>query len=338
MGKNEGLATVSTGFNLIEEQRLQIEVIHYETSLFRLMQGYTRIATEGMRMLREASFSKNEMNSVKGVLSELFLQAGELEEALLKTLKKDKEREPTNSTSPRAIGLDKICEDYAQLIHSLKNIHAAVQGHIESALMSAKGELRSNPKGQLSYALTAVTEALQTIDGMVKNHGDYSLNPLDLNGVVQNATHHFGCIRSQKGNYVRLSSDMRATGKMLGNPYLVYDALANAIINARNAMPNGGDITLKTSNLKTSGLVGRLCEIPGGNYVLLGIADTGKGIPDELLERMVENRFTTGNGNGLGMTSIIEATKRQNGYFDVKSVPGCGTELILYFQREQNKA
>ena len=104
--------------------------------------------------------------------------------------------------------------------------------------------------------------------------------------------------------------------------------IINLAVNARDAMPGGGTLTIRTANHVQSGAMRRGHEImPAGNYVLIEVADTGIGIPKENLERIFEPFFSTkeiGSGTGLGLSTVYGIVKQTGGFVFVDSDAGRG--------------
>jgi signal transduction histidine kinase len=115
-------------------------------------------------------------------------------------------------------------------------------------------------------------------------------------------------------------------------------ALMNLIINARDAMPAGGTVTISAENRKVGAE-----ELPGadaGDYVRLGVQDTGTGIAREHLEKVLEPFFTTkavGKGSGLGLSMVYGFAKQSNGAFTLESEEGSGTTAALWLPRAPQK-
>jgi PAS domain S-box-containing protein len=106
----------------------------------------------------------------------------------------------------------------------------------------------------------------------------------------------------------------------------------NLIVNARDAMPSGGRVSIATAELRAGDAPGQ--SIPPGNYALLAIADTGAGMTPEVQERMFEPFFTTkcmGKGTGLGLSTVYGIVKQHNGHLEVHSELGTGTTFKLFF-------
>ena len=115
--------------------------------------------------------------------------------------------------------------------------------------------------------------------------------------------------------------------------------LINLCVNARDAMPRGGKLTIKTMNRKTRA-VSRLSgeDMPPGDWVVIGVSDTGTGIPPNILSRIFEPFFSTkevGSGTGLGLSTVYGIVRQTGGYVHVDSVPGEGSTFLIYLPRHE---
>ena len=121
------------------------------------------------------------------------------------------------------------------------------------------------------------------------------------------------------------------------DPSQIVDVLLNLAINARDAMPHGGRLSIATANVTLdAAFCSRSPEASPGEYVMLSVADTGTGMSAEVLARAVEPFFTTkpsGKGSGLGLSTIYGFTRQSGGYLDIESAPGKGTTVRLYLPR-----
>ncbi|MFA4993800.1 MAG: ATP-binding protein [Bdellovibrionales bacterium] len=110
--------------------------------------------------------------------------------------------------------------------------------------------------------------------------------------------------------------------------------IINLVVNARDAMPNGGTVTIHTRNHKQEMHVMRgQDDMPPGNYVAIEIADLGIGIPPENLQRIFEPFFSTkeiGSGTGLGLSTVYGIVRQTGGFIGVESTVGVGTKLTVY--------
>jgi len=115
------------------------------------------------------------------------------------------------------------------------------------------------------------------------------------------------------------------------------NALVNLAINARDAMPNGGRLTIEASNTHLERpAASTLDEVVPGDYVKVTVRDTGVGIPPEILDRVCDPFFTTkevGKGSGLGLSMVYGLVKQSKGHLTIDSEKGRGTTVSLYMPR-----
>lgn len=215
--------------------------------------------------------------------------------------------------------------------HDFNNLLQVVSGHIELTLNKVSGN--APVAEQLRNASDAVMRAARLVRQLLifSRHQDLTRENLDLNLCVQEL---LKMLRRYIGEHVGIlfrpdDSDTRFVGSAVQMEQLIM----NLCINARDAMPGGGVITLET------GLV-RLDQIPAdfpwaapGEHVFLRVRDTGCGMSRETLDHLFEPFFSTkevGKGTGMGLATVYGVVKQHNGVITVESTPGAGTVLCVY--------
>jgi len=117
----------------------------------------------------------------------------------------------------------------------------------------------------------------------------------------------------------------------------VEQVIVNLAVNARDAMPNGGKLTVRTANVTAEEAKTLSYKpMPAADYVMVEVNDTGTGIPKDIIEKIFEPFFTTketGKGTGLGLSTVYGIVKQTNGYIFVDSTIGQGTSFRIYLPR-----
>ena len=126
------------------------------------------------------------------------------------------------------------------------------------------------------------------------------------------------------------------------DPGVFESAILNLAVNARDAMPNGGNLTLKTCNAAlTDDDLAEMPELVPGEYILVFVSDTGTGMDAKTMARVFEPFFTTkevGKGTGLGLSQVYGFVKQAGGHVRIESAPGQGATVKLYLPRSAERA
>ncbi len=129
---------------------------------------------------------------------------------------------------------------------------------------------------------------------------------------------------------------------VFGNSTQLHQILLNLCINARDAMPKGGQLTLAADNVElTAAEAATMPDAAAGNFVMLLVSDTGTGISPENLPKLFQPFFTTknpGEGTGLGLSTVARIVRNHGGFFSVKSDLGEGSTFEIYFPRAKTDA
>jgi PAS domain S-box-containing protein len=158
---------------------------------------------------------------------------------------------------------------------------------------------------------------------------------LDVNEMILNLTE---ILQRSLGEPIALTTMLAGNvGRTRADASELENAILNLAINARDAMPDGGNLVIESRNAtaEEAGVPG------GGEYVLISVSDTGLGMPPDVLEHAFEPFFTTkepGRGTGLGLSTVYGFAEQSGGHATIESAPGRGTTVNLYLPRAEEAA
>jgi PAS domain S-box-containing protein len=219
--------------------------------------------------------------------------------------------------------------------HDFNNLLTAILGYAEFAL----GEPGVAP--QMREDIQEIRKAGERAARLTRQLLAFSrkqrVEPqvLDLNQIASELTKMIGRLL---GEDVRLTLELATSpGRVRMDPSHLEQVLMNLAVNARDAMPRGGQLTIATADVELDHAFASTHEgvIPGP-YVAVRVIDTGSGIPADVLARIFEPFFTTkgvGKGTGLGLSTVYGIVRQSGGCIDVQSTIGQGTVMSVYFPR-----
>src|SRR5580692_3163843 len=166
------------------------------------------------------------------------------------------------------------------------------------------------------------------------------IRPNDINRLVANLE---DLLRRTLGEHIELKCSLPAdTWRAFTDANQLESALLNLAINSRDAMPDGGRLTIETVNVHLDAAYkSRQGDVDPGDYVAIGVSDTGSGMPGDVVAKAIDPFFTTkpvGEGTGLGLSTIYGFVKQTGGHLRIDSEVGHGTTVNLYLPRALQNA
>ena len=226
------------------------------------------------------------------------------------------------------------------MAHDFNNLLTVIRGYSELLLG------RLGPTDDMRKDMEEVKKAADRASGLTRQLLAFSRRQfiaakvLDLNALVSNMD---GMLRRLIGeDIVELSGELDTSlGAIKADPGQIEQVIMNLVVNARDAMPKGGRLTIETRNV-TIGEEVRLdaVGVAPGSYVLLTVRDNGHGMDAETRSHLFEPFFTTkekGKGTGLGLSTVYGIVKQSGGSIIVESTPGRGTTFRIYFPRVEQE-
>ncbi len=217
------------------------------------------------------------------------------------------------------------------IAHDFNNILTAILGH--ASIMR-----RSVLEDKAMHSLNVIEDASRRAGRMISKllgfarKSNYEFVPLDLNDIVYETVKLLEKVIDAK---ISISVDLdNRLPSIQGDMNHIEQVVMNLIVNARDAMPNGGRIVIKTTAVE---IVKGMPDVPPyvlpGTYVLLSLTDTGTGMSKDVLGKIFEPFYTTkerGKGTGLGLSMVYGTIKEHKGYITVQSELGMGTVFTIY--------
>lgn len=222
------------------------------------------------------------------------------------------------------------------IAHDFNNIVGGIRGHAELMKSRLKNENSKN-SNSVDIILESVLKAKDLTSQLLgfAREGKYNPSPININHIISQTIDFSKVVFDKKVSFsIQMDQNIN---NIEADAHQMGQVFTNLIINAKDAMPNGGKITIITENVYLDSK-----EI-SGNYVCIKLRDTGEGISLEDKEKIFEPFFTTkdiGKGTGLGLSTVYGIIKNHNGYINVVSELSIGTTFNIYLpvtEKEQLK-
>lgn len=233
-----------------------------------------------------------------------------------------RERDELRARLTQADRLDSLGQLAGGVAHDFNNLLGVILSNLGFALEATPAE--SPAHADVQEALRAAERAIGLTQQLLvfARHGQAQVSPVDLNMVINDMT---TMLRRLIGEHIELRPDLDAELPLVeADRTQLEQAIVNLIVNAGDAMPDGGVVTISTRSAISASRDGR--------DVVLDVTDTGVGMTPEVLEHALDPFFTTkapGRGTGLGLATVYGAVTQAGGSIEIQSEPGAGARVTL---------
>ena len=244
------------------------------------------------------------------------------------------ERRTLEAQVRQASKMDAIGQLASGVAHDFNNLLTVILGFTE--LVAADVVVDS----QRGRDFAEIVKAAQHAAGLTKQLLAFSRQqvlqtaPVDMNALIRDEV---GMLGRLIGEHIQISLALAPELSLaLADRGQLEQVVMNLVVNARDAMPGGGTVTIETSDVDLENSLFHEEAVMQGQYVMLAITDTGTGMSAETRRRLFEPFFTTkevGKGTGLGLSTTYGIVKQSKGYIWVYSEPNLGTTFKVYFPR-----
>jgi signal transduction histidine kinase len=278
--------------------------------------------------------------ALRRVNASLARQSEDLAAANLSLQEQIAQREQAEAALRQAQKMEAIGQLTGGVAHDFNNLLQIVLGSLERLRLRASrggGRLEADLDRLLDSAMQGGQRAATLTKRLLAFSRLQPLEPrqLDLNKLVTGMSEMLG---RTLGEAVRIEVVLAGgLWRVLADENQLENALLNLAVNARDAMPGGGKLTIETANAHLDEAYARTeHDVAPGQYVLLAVTDTGTGMPPHIVAKVFEPFFTTkdiGQGTGLGLSQVYGFIKQSGGHVKVYSEFGQGTTIKIYLPR-----
>jgi two-component system cell cycle sensor histidine kinase/response regulator CckA len=223
------------------------------------------------------------------------------------------------------------------MAHDFNNLLMVIQGNVSLMLLDTHP---NHPNYEMLRAIEKQVQSGSKLTTQLLGYarkGRYEVKPIDLNQLVEETSEAFGRTRKNIIIHRELAKGLLSCEADQGQ---IEQVLMNLMVNAADAMSDGGELFLKTMNVTHEDIKGKLYDPIPGYYILLIVTDTGVGMDSKILGRIFDPFFTTkelGRGTGLGLASVYGIVKGHGGYIEVESEKGHGSIFKVYLPTSGKK-
>ncbi|WP_244999372.1 GAF domain-containing hybrid sensor histidine kinase/response regulator [Pseudomonas viridiflava] len=248
-----------------------------------------------------------------------------------------REREAAEAKLRQSQKMEAVGQLTGGIAHDFNNLLGSISASLELMRLRLDSERYSEVDKYQALAMTAVKRAAALTARLLAFSRLQPLEPqvLDPSAVVASME---DMIRRTMGPTIQVTCQLSSVGNINCDLNQLENALLNLSINARDAMPKGGTLTLCTQRLEPDEAMAMAEDLQPLPYVLISVIDDGCGMDEEVLRRAFDPFFTTkklGQGTGLGLSMIYGFTRQSGGQVRIQSESGVGTTVTMYFPVDQ---
>jgi len=245
------------------------------------------------------------------------------------------QRVQTEAAAAQVQKMEAIGQLTGGVAHDFNNLLQIIRSNLD--LLSRQLDEHPRAKQRINNALAGVERAAQLTRQLLAFARRQPLEPHPVN-LARMVTEMSDLLRRTLGEQIEIETVV--SGELwnaLADPTQIENALLNLAINARDAMPDGGKLTIELANASLDEeYAAHQGDVTPGQYVLLAVTDTGTGMPPEIMARAFEPLFTTkpeGRGTGLGLAQVYGFVRQTGGHIKIDSEVGQGTTVKIYLPR-----
>ncbi len=306
--------------------------VDYITKPFQVEEVLARVGCHlSISTLQRCLAEANDMleRRVEKRTEELAQAIVKLEEQIAERRRAEAERAELEGQLHQSQKMDALGRLAGGVVHDFNNLLAVIIGYAE--VLNYKFD-EDQVKEEVEQILRAGDQAASLTQQLLAFSRRQAMEPkvVVLNDVVENVAR---MLKPMIGEQVEWATDLDAgLGKIMADPGQIEQSIVNLALNARDAMPDGGRLSIRTANEEKQASESETAS----SYVSLAVSDTGFGMDDETRRRVFEPFYTTkavGEGTGLGLSTVHGIVNQSGGWIELDSRLNEGTRFVLYFPR-----
>jgi two-component system cell cycle sensor histidine kinase/response regulator CckA len=298
------------------------------------------LKTEQVGPIRKLRGNKSEFGGLSKLIQEFFDQRASLIAEITERKSTQEALRASEEQLRQSQKMEAVGRLAGGIAHDFNNLLTVILGYSE--LLASTPNLAPASKQSVEMIQKAGRQAAAVTHQLLAFSRKQMLQPriIDLNALL---TDFEKILRRVIGEHIELKTHPDAdSSRVKADPNQIEQVILNLGVNARDAMPKGGRMLIRTANVEfdTAAARAQAPDLSPGCYVLLEVSDTGQGMTDEVKSRIFEPFFTTkepGKGTGLGLATVYGVVKQSGGSLTVESSSGRGSTFRIYLPQQDGE-